>query len=132
MVLVDTSVWVDFLNGTSSPEAKALANLIASDATVAINGVVLTEILLGLKNDREAEKIQDLLAAFDYLPELSRQDHELAAKIYRDCRARGLTVRSTIDCLIAQTCIARNLGLLTKDRDFKAIAKVVPALTLLS
>lgn len=126
MVLVDTSVWIDFLNGAPSPQAQRLKELIASDEPIAILGVILTEILLGLKSDNEARRIQELLSAFEPAPELSDQDYFAAAKIYRDCRNKGLTLRSTIDCLIAQICIRHKLRLLAKDRDFTVIAKLFP------
>lgn len=126
MVLVDTSVWVDFFNGVSSREAGTLATLIAGDEPVAITGIIVTEILQGLKSDRQAEKIQNLLTAFEYLDEMPSQDYARAAKIYRDCRAKGLTIRSTIDCVIAQIAVTRDARLLAKDRDFEAIARTIP------
>jgi predicted nucleic acid-binding protein len=126
MVFADTSVWVDFLRGTNSPEAQTLRRLIGGDETIVINGMVCAEILLGVKDDAEAARIGGLLDAFDYAAELSRADYAAAAKIYRDCRARGYTIRSTIDCLIARVCVRDGYVLLNKDRDFAAIAKVTP------
>lgn len=125
-MLVDTSVWIDFFNGYESKQAEHLASAIAEAEHIAIPGVVLTEILLGLKNDAEAERISTLLEAFDSVAEPARADYAEAARIYRLCRARGFTVRSTIDCMIAQLCLRDGLALLTKDRDFKAIADCVP------
>ena len=87
---------------------------------------MLTEILLGLKNDAQALRVESLLDAFDWIDGPTREDHVAAAKLYRQCRAKGITVRSTIDCLIAQLCIRENLPLLAKDRDFAQMAKVVP------
>src|SRR5487761_2324045 len=106
-MLVDTSVWIDFFNGHESGQVQCLACAIAESESIAVPGVVLTEILLGLKHDAEA-------------------DHIEAARIYRLCRAKGFTIRSTIDCLIAQLCLRDGLALLTKDRDFKAIADCLP------
>lgn len=125
-MLVDTSVWVDFFNGYESRQAEHLASAIAEAEPIALPGVVLTEILLGLKNDAEAERISTLLEAFDTVVEPTRADYIEAARIYRLCRAKGFTVRSTIDCLIAQLCLRDGFALLTKDRDFKAIADCVP------
>lgn len=125
-MLVDTSVWIDFFNGHESGQVQCLACAIAESESIAVPGVVLTEILLGLKHDAEAEHIASLLDTFDAMAEPTRADYIEAARIYRLCRAKGFTIRSTIDCLIAQLCLRDGLALLTKDRDFKAIADCLP------
>lgn len=123
-MLVDTSVWIDFLNGHDSPEAELLAAVIAYGGAIEVPGIVLTEVLLGLRDEQQARKVASLLEAFDEPSESDRADYLEAARIYRTCRAHGHTVRSTIDCLIAQTCLRNGLSLLTRDRDFRAIAEV--------
>jgi len=125
-MLVDTSVWIDFFNGYESRESMRLANAIAEGEPIVVPGLVLTEILLGLRGDAEAARIADLLGAFDEISDPSRADYTEAARIYRVCRARGFTIRSTIDCLIAQLSLRDGASLLTKDRDFKAIAQCLP------
>ena len=125
-MIVDTSVWIDFLNGHPSRQAELLAQAIAEGDAIHLPGLVLTEILLGLKNDAQARRVESLLDAFDWVEGPTRQDHVEAARLYRQCRAKGITVRSTIDCLIAQLCIRDNLPLLAKDRDFTEMARVVP------
>jgi predicted nucleic acid-binding protein len=89
-------------------------------------GIVITEILLGLKSDTEAARIAELLDAFDLAPEPDRADYREAATLYRHCRSQGYTIRSTIDCLIAQVCIRHGYDLLRKDRDFRQIASCQP------
>lgn len=89
-------------------------------------GVVLTEVLLGLKTEDQAASIADLMTAFTPVTELSGQGHEHAARLYRLCHSREFTVRSTIDRLIAQMCLRDGLPLLTKDRDFTSIAASAP------
>lgn len=126
MMLADTSAWVDYFNGHPSTEAERLAHAIADNQPMVLPGVVLTEILLGLKSEAEAERIATLLTAFETAPECDRADYLAAAAIYRVCRAQGYTVRSTIDCLIAQLCLRHDFTLLTKDRDFQAIARFFP------
>lgn len=121
-MLVDTSVWIDHFNGHDSPEALRLRKAITDNEPIVLCGIVLTEILLGLRSDAEAERIADLLDAFEFAPDLDRDDYRAAAAIYRCCRTEGHTIRSTIDCLIAQLCLRHGLALLTKDRDFRAIA----------
>jgi predicted nucleic acid-binding protein len=122
-MIVDTSVWIDFINNYPSAPALRLREAIESDETILIPGLVCTEILLGLKSERDATKIESLLEAFEDTPPLTRQDYTQAAAIYRHCRTKGITVRSAIDCVIAQICIQLDVPLLAKDRDFENIAK---------
>ena len=122
-MIVDTSVWIDFFNGFASAQAERLAVAVADGEAIAIPGLVYTEILLGLKSDREAARVADLLDAFDWVGEASKTDYGHAATMYRTCRAKGSTIRSTIDCLIAALCLRDGQTLLAKDRDFEAIAR---------
>jgi predicted nucleic acid-binding protein len=125
-MLVDTSVWMDFFNGHRSAHADRLAAAIADSEAIALPGLVITEILVGLRSDAEADKILRLLDAFGPGPEPTRADHVAAARLYRLCRGKGVTIRSTIDCLIAQLCLRDRLELLTLDRDFTGIARCAP------
>ena len=113
-MIVDTSVWIDFFNGHTSSQAKRLTRAIEDNEPIGLPGLVLTEILLGLKNDVEAKRIAQLLEAFTDVPEPSRTDHLAAAALYRACRAKGVTIRSTIDCVIAQLCLRDGQALLAK------------------
>lgn len=125
MILVDTSVWIDFFNGHDSVEAAFLRSCVVDARPLTIPGLVLTEILQGVRTDAEATRIARVLSAFDVPPELDPADYEKAAALYRQCRAKGFTVRSTIDCLIAQLCLRHDYALLAKDRDFDSIGQVV-------
>lgn len=80
-MLVDTSVWIDYLNGHDSPQADVLAHAIAENTPILLCGVVLTEILLGLPTS-EAQRIESLLEAFPLAPALERADYKAAAHIY--------------------------------------------------
>jgi predicted nucleic acid-binding protein len=122
-MLVDTSVWIDYFNGHRSAAAEHLTAAIADGEPIALPGLVITEILLGLRNDAEAAKVLQLLDAFGPGPEPTRADHVEAARLYRLCRSKGFTIRSTIDCLIACLCLRDNLELLTRDKDFDAISR---------
>lgn len=124
-MLVDTSVWIDYLNGYASPQADQLAKAIAEDTSIVLCRVVLTEILLGLP-EAEAIRIEKLLQTFPLTSEPERQDYCTAAHLYRTCRSKGITIRSVIDCLIAQICLKHNYPLLAKDRDFVQIARYFP------
>lgn len=122
-MIVDTSVWIDFFNGHPSWQAKRLQNAISDNEQIHLPGIVLTEILLGLSSDKEAEKVADLLSAFSITKEMRATDYKQAAMIYRQCRTKGKTIRSTIDCMIATLCLRDGLPLLSKDRDFNFIAE---------
>jgi predicted nucleic acid-binding protein len=122
-MLVDTSVWIDYFNGYLSPEAERLATAIRDDEAIALPGIVWTEILIGLRTEAEAVKIQNLLDAFDTIKDPTHQDYLASARIYRVCRSKGFTIGSTIDCVIAQLCLRDNFPLLSKDRDFKTISQ---------
>ncbi len=125
-MVVDTSVWIDLLNGRETPKARLLAAALEDGDLIVLPGLVLTEVLQGLGTEAEAERVADLMTAFQIPPELDEDDYESAAALYRACRARGTTPRSTIDCLIAQTCLVLDMPILAEDRDYELIAKVAP------
>lgn len=126
MILVDTSVWIDFLTGTRSSHRKLLHTLLEEEQDLCLTEIIVTEILQGIKRDVEYKKIGSFLKEFpifslDGLPSFLH-----AARIYRKCRKRGYTVRSTIDCMIAVVAVENRIALLAKDRDFQSIAEVEP------
>lgn len=125
-MVVDTSVWIDYFNNHSSWQAGRLGKAIEENEPIELPGIILTEVLLGLSNEKEADKIAGLLTAFRQPEELSQAEYRQASKIYRTCRSKGKTIRSTIDCLIAVTCLRDSLELLSKDRDFDSIAHCFP------
>jgi predicted nucleic acid-binding protein len=124
VILVDTSVWIDFFNGYDSVEAACLRSCIIDARPLTIPGLVLAEILQGVRTDAEAIRIERALSAFDTPPELDSSDYRKAAALYRLCRTRGFTIRSIIGCLVAQLCLRHDYELLAKDRDFDSIAEV--------
>ena len=126
MILVDSSVWISFLNGVNSAEAAFLAVCIAEDRPLIMPGLVRTEVLLGARTEADAVRMSQSLSAYPLVPEPTPSDYEQAAAIYRTCRARGFTIRSAIDCLIARLCLRDGYELLAKDRDFDAIGTAFP------
>jgi len=122
MILVDTSVWIDFLKGVNSKERRILHRLIEEEADLAVAEIILTEILQGIRGDDDFKKTRDSLLAFPLYKPKSTETYLKAAGIYRDCRKQGKTVRKTVDCLIAALCLEHNLTLFHKDRDFDRIA----------
>src|SRR3972149_12273599 len=122
MILVDTSVWVDFLRGEKSPQHETLHRLIEAEEDIAVTEIILTEILQGIKKDKDFQTTRDYLLEFPIYRPKGIETYLHAARIYRDCRKRGKTVRKTVDCIIAAICIEDNLILFHKDGDFDSIA----------
>ncbi len=121
MILVDTSVWIDFLAGRETPQAKAVESLVESREDICICGIVLTEVLQGIREDKEYNNTKAVLSELIYLP-MAQETFFLAATIYRTCRSRGITIRNSTDCIIAATCIYHSVRLLHNDKDFDSIA----------
>ena len=117
MILVDSSVWIDYFRGTATPEAEKLDELLGTEL-IAIGDLILAEVLQGFDSDRAFEQARRLLASLVIVdlggPAIALQ----AAKNFRTLRALGVTVRKTIDTVIATRCIANSLPLLYSDRDF--------------
>lgn len=120
-VLVDTSAWVDFLNGHPSKECAALASLIASDEEICTCGVIVSEVFQGLKQDKGCKDLERMFRKLVFLEPSSVQAYLRAADIYRSLRRLGHTVRSTIDCLIAVVAEEGGCHVLARDRDLTTI-----------
>lgn len=129
MILVDTSVWIDWLRQGCRPASLILNRLIDED-DILLAPVVLQELLQGA---RGPEQLVELRTYFEDLPMLAptRQTYAAAGALYARCRWAGITPRSPHDCLIAQTAIEHGAPLLHDDRDFERIAGVEPGLRLL-
>jgi predicted nucleic acid-binding protein len=126
VIVIDTSVWIDVLNGTDSTGARRCITLIEADADVGLTDVVLTEILQGLRNEREASRVHDRLLAFPILRLQAPDDFVLAAALYRTARRAGVTIRRTLNCLVAAPCVRTGSPLLHADRDFDRFASCTP------
>lgn len=119
MVIVDTSVWIDFLNGVTKPETEWL-DLRLDQERFGLTTLIFTEVLQGLRDDREAAQVQAELLRFEVVDMPDAALAAAAARNYRALRARGRTTRKTIDCLIATYCIEHGHALLHTDRDYDA------------
>ncbi|HVF61375.1 MAG TPA: PIN domain nuclease [Thermoanaerobaculia bacterium] len=120
-VLVDTSVWVDYLNGYPSRESEALDQLFDRPRQLCTCGVVVTEVFQGLRRDKNRTLLADRFRQLSFLEPASIDLYFRAAGIYREMRQRGYTVRSTIDCLIVALAEAGGAAILARDRDLSAI-----------
>jgi predicted nucleic acid-binding protein len=122
-VLVDTSAWVDFLNGFPSPAADALAELLQGDDDVCTCGIVVAEVFQGLRRELGREAIRRSFQDIVFLEPSGIHLYLRAAELYRALRQRGTTVRSTVDCIIAAIAEDNGCDLLARDRDMDAILR---------
>jgi hypothetical protein len=121
-LVVDTSVWIDFFRGSTAPVVERFVQLVDDDEGVAITDVILTEILQGLRSEAEVRRVERRLAPFEILRLESLDDVRRSAGLYRAARRQGITVRRTLDCLIASVCIREEVALLHADADFDRLA----------
>jgi predicted nucleic acid-binding protein len=117
MIVVDTSVWIDFFNGGSTREADMLNELLG-ERLIVVGDLTMTEVLSGFRADGDFRKAQSLLESCEFRPMVGKEVAIEAASNYRLLRKRGITVRKTIDVLIGTFCIVNRLPLLHVDRDF--------------
>ncbi len=122
-VLIDTSVWIDFFNGYPSPEAETLAQLIEDEVELLTCGVIVAEFMQGIRDSEALEKLEFHFRDMDWLSPEEPKTYLSAAELYRRLRARGITIRSTIDCLIAVLAQEHGAFILAKDRDIRLIVE---------
>lgn len=118
MILVDSSVWIDYFRGTLTPQTDTLDALLGREP-LSVGDVILAEVLQGFTSDRAFEQARRLLTSLTII-DIGGQDIAIrAAQNFRMLRSRGVTIRKTIDTLIASRCIEDGLSLLYSDRDFE-------------
>lgn len=117
MILVDSSVWIDYFRGTATPQAEKLDSLLGSEP-IATGDLILTEVLQGFVSDRDFKQAKKLMTSLVIVDVAGQNIAIQAAKNFRVLRALGVTVRKTIDTVIATRCIESGLSLLYSDRDF--------------
>jgi predicted nucleic acid-binding protein len=122
LILVDSSVWIDYFNGVETPQTNKLDELLDSEP-IAIGDLMLTEVLQGFRKDSDFERARDVLTSLEVVDIAGWETALQAAKHFRALRKLGVTVRKTIDTLIATRCIESGLRLLHRDRDFDAFEK---------
>jgi predicted nucleic acid-binding protein len=122
MILVDTSVWIDFFNGKSTLQVEKLETFINEGENLCICGVILTEILQGIRDNNQHFKTKSYLEHLIFLP-MNYSTFIKAAEIFRYLRKRGIAIRKPIDCMIAAVVIENKIPLLHTDRDFDNIER---------
>jgi predicted nucleic acid-binding protein len=118
VIVVDSSVWIDFFHGMSTPEVERLDGLLGV-TPLAIGDLILVEVMQGFRTDQDVATARQLFRSLALLPMLGGSNAWKAAENVRQLRRKGITVRKTIDGIIATACIEANLPLLFSDRDFQ-------------
>ena len=122
MIVVDSSVWIDFLNGRKAAHVERLRAVFGAEEIV-VGDLMLCEVLQGLESERAARDVEALLRRFDIVPMAGDAIAVAAARNFRSLRRRGITVRKTIDMLIGTWCIENRRPLLHNDSDFHPMAR---------
>ena len=115
MIVVDSSVWVDFFNGTATPQVERLDALLGV-TPVAIGDLILVKVLQGFRHDRDVATARQLFRSLPVIEMLGRSNATKVAENFRSLRRQGMTVRKTVDAIIATACIEANLTLLFSER----------------
>jgi len=136
MIMVDTGLWLDFINGIDSKKVKTLTKLIADEKEISFNSIIMMELLQGCKNEKEVIRVKTILKDF-YCYVISHNAIIQANEIYRACkkgRGNNLTGQtvSPLDCIIASNCIENNVELLHRDKHFDFISKITGTLKIYS
>jgi len=121
MILVDTTVWIDFFAGRPRPHVATLEQLLQTGEDICICGIVLAEVLQGIRSDSEYTKTKDYFESLVFLP-MTHATFLRSSQMYRALRKKGVTSRTPLDCMIASVAIEHGVPLLHNDQDFDKIA----------
>ena len=121
-LLVDSSVWIDYFNGTITPQTDFL-DAALGEQEIIVGDLILAEVLQGFRQQHEFEQAQTALLSFSVVPIVGQKVAIQSAKNYRFLRQNGVTIRKTSDCLIATFCIENRIQLLQADRDFNGFVQ---------
>lgn len=122
MIFVDSSVWIDYFNGKTSPEVKKLDSLLGVEP-ISTGDLILTEVLQGFRSDKDYRTAKNLLGSLTIFNMLDTKLAIKSADNFRLLRKKGITVKKTVDTIIATFCIQNKLALLHTDKDFRPFHK---------
>jgi len=122
MIMVDSSVWIDYFTGVASKQTDALDNILGQEP-VAVGDLILTEVLQGFRRDQDYETAKALFDELTVFEMLGKNMAIISAENFRALRKRGITVRKTADVIIASFCIERKFPLLFADKDYMPFVK---------
>jgi len=117
VIVIDTSVWIDYFNGTATTETEVLDRLLSIESLI-VGDLILVEVLQGFRSDRDFRQALALLAALEFREMVGQRVALASARNYRMLRAQDVTVRKTVDVIIGTFCILNGHRLLHSDRDF--------------
>lgn len=123
MIVADSSVWIDFFRNVPNPQVELLDRLVLQEHVV-LGDLILCEVLRGLRTARDVILVEDYYAAFEVVDMAGAKLARRAAANYRTLRERGITIRKTVDLLIATWCLDNDARLLHRDRDFDPFERV--------
>jgi predicted nucleic acid-binding protein len=124
VIVVDTTIWIDFLEAKGTAFDRHLTELVEEDAPIALIDIVYCEVLEGIRNDDVYQRTRASLLAHPIMRPRGLQTFETAANLYRSARRQGFTIRRSVDCLIAATCLENDAEIYHNDRDFDTLARV--------
>ena len=124
MIVADTSVWIDYFRGVTAPHTDLLDRAL-SESRIIIGDLIMTELLQGFREEKEFQIAKQIIESLEYRDFVGREMAIAAAQNYRTLRRQGITVRKTIDVLIATFCIENGFDLIHNDRDFDAMERVL-------
>jgi predicted nucleic acid-binding protein len=124
MTVVDTSVWIDYVNGVVNPQTNILDNELGK-SRIATGDLVIVEFLQGFRTDKQYNQAKKLMDSLEYYDFVGRDMAVISAQNFRTLRKRGITIRKTIDVLIATFCIENGFDLLHNDKDFDPMEEIL-------
>jgi predicted nucleic acid-binding protein len=125
MVILDTTIWIDFFKGRKTSGVSRFEQLLQDEVDLFTTGFIVQEVLSGIKTTKDRKEVKSDLDAFLLvMPSLSTHVH--AAEIFDGCRKKGFKIRNSVDCLIASLAIEYDLKVLENDRDYRNISRVFP------
>lgn len=116
-ILVDSAIWIDLFAARQTPAVSRFKEFVRQQQRICICGLIITEVLQGVRQDSQLRKLESMFCRMPYLP-MSRSTFVRAGKMFRQLRAGGISIRNTIDCLIAAIVLEHKVKLLSVDRDF--------------
>jgi predicted nucleic acid-binding protein len=125
VILVDTSAWAEYDRATGSATDRRLTELIRHDGPIALTEPVVMQVLAGVRSDSRENDFRRFFARFHLLPFDPVSDFHAAARVYRRCRAVGITPRGIVDCMIAAVAWRTGSAVLSCDADLERVAGVV-------
>ncbi len=117
MIVADTSVWIDYLKGIKAPHTDILDQELLHNRIIT-GDIIIAEFLQGFRNEKDYNQAKEIMNSLEYYDFVGKEIAYKAAQNFRELRKKGITVRKTIDVIIATFCIENNFPLIHNDKDF--------------